>query len=318
MTTDVDEENSTVLSPDDAFATLGNETRMDILQTLGEADGPLAFSELRDRVGVRDSGQFNYHLEKLVGHFIQQTDEGYQLRQPGKRVIEAVFSGALTESPEREPTQIDFSCRFCGAPVEVSYSHERVELYCTECAGAYGAKTRASISQTDHGHIGGMTVPPAGVRGRSAEELFRAASTWAHLEIMAVASDVCPRCSATLDKSVEACENHDSADGLCERCDSRYAVQLHSRCTNCVYEKQGLFAIQLFDTPELLAFGATHGFNVTSDGIEWGWDWDEEVISMDPFKARFTHTIGGDSITLTVDEDLNVVNATKSSISETD
>jgi hypothetical protein len=87
------------LSPDDAFATLGNETRLGILQTLGRAGEDLSFSVLRDRVGVEDSGQFNYHLEQLVGHFVRKTEDGYQLRRAGRRVVEAVLSGAVTDAP---------------------------------------------------------------------------------------------------------------------------------------------------------------------------------------------------------------------------
>jgi len=56
MTTDADGSESSTLSPDDAFRVLGNETRMEILRALGDADGPLPFSELHDRVGTRDSG----------------------------------------------------------------------------------------------------------------------------------------------------------------------------------------------------------------------------------------------------------------------
>lgn len=84
------------LPPDDAFSVLGNETRMEIIQELADASDRLPFSELRDRVGVSDSGQFNYHLDKLVGHFVEDTEDGYGLRRAGERVIEAVVSGAVT------------------------------------------------------------------------------------------------------------------------------------------------------------------------------------------------------------------------------
>ena len=67
-------DDGATLAPDDAFELLGNETRVRILQTLGTADEPVPFSELHDRVGLRDSGQFNYHLDRLVGHFLQKTD----------------------------------------------------------------------------------------------------------------------------------------------------------------------------------------------------------------------------------------------------
>lgn len=63
-------EKSSVLSPDAAFCALGNGTRIRILQTLGEAHDRLSFSELCDRVGIRHGGQFHYHLDELVGHFV--------------------------------------------------------------------------------------------------------------------------------------------------------------------------------------------------------------------------------------------------------
>lgn len=58
------------LSPDEAFAVLGNETRMEILQSLGEAERPLVFSELREAVEIDDPGQVNYHLNQLKRHFV--------------------------------------------------------------------------------------------------------------------------------------------------------------------------------------------------------------------------------------------------------
>lgn len=89
----------TTLTPDDAFAVLGNETRLEILRSLSDADGPVSFSDLREHVGMRDSGQFNYHLDKLVGHFVTQADDGYALRQAGDRVIEAILSGRSPMPP---------------------------------------------------------------------------------------------------------------------------------------------------------------------------------------------------------------------------
>jgi hypothetical protein len=120
MSTGTDERD-TPLAPDEAFAALGNETRMEILRTLGDADEPLTFSELRDRVGMADSGQFNYHLGKLGEHFVGGTEDGYRLQRAGKRVVEAVLSGAVTGAPVVEPTETDDACLYCGAPTTVSY-----------------------------------------------------------------------------------------------------------------------------------------------------------------------------------------------------
>jgi len=180
MTTDADK-TEPMLSPDNAFAVLGNETRMEILQTLGKADGALSFSELRDRVGMRDSGQFNYHLDKLVEHFVRQIDGGYDLRQAGRRVIEAVLSGAVTDAPVVERTPIDHSCHYCGASsIEVNYREEKVGTYCPECRGTYGGSDESNVADlpSEQERLGYLHLPPAGVQERTPKEMLYAAAIW--------------------------------------------------------------------------------------------------------------------------------------------
>jgi hypothetical protein len=46
--------------PTDPLTALGHELRIEILRELAAADDPLAFSTLRERVGERDTGRFNY------------------------------------------------------------------------------------------------------------------------------------------------------------------------------------------------------------------------------------------------------------------
>lgn len=306
MATTADDSHQTI-PPDDAFAVLGNQTRMEILQELGRSPDPLAFSELRERVGIRDSSRFNYHLGRLVGHFLRETDHGYDLRPPGRRVVEAVLSGAVTETPRLAPTRIDFACRLCGAPIMVGYGDERVEMFCTECSGLFEKSSREPDERTELGWLGGLSLPPAGVRGRTAMELFRAASTWTHLELMAWATGICPRCSATVEHSVSVCEDHDASQGLCETCGHRPAAVIRSRCTNCIRELRSLFPVHLLDTPELLAFLIERGYRPLSGGHDWGWDWEEDIESVDPFEAAFSLTIDGDTLVLTVEDDLEVV-----------
>ncbi len=129
MTADASDAADRTLGPEDAFGALGNETRMTTLRVLADADGPLPFSELRDRVGMPDSGQFNYHLDKLVGHFLARTDAGYGLRRAGDRVVEAVLSGAVTEAPTLELTDVDEQCFRCDGGVKVGFREERVAAY---------------------------------------------------------------------------------------------------------------------------------------------------------------------------------------------
>lgn len=108
-----------VLSPDEAFALLGNETRVGILQALwdafesGKGDNALPYSELFEQVDIRDSGDFSYHLEKLTGPFVRGSDEGYELKQTGINVVRAIVAGTMINDPEFGPTRVDIACPIC-------------------------------------------------------------------------------------------------------------------------------------------------------------------------------------------------------------
>lgn len=320
MPSNTDEGETRIVAPDEAFAVLGNETRMEILQALGEvagfreADESMSFSELRDRVGIRDSGQFNYHLDQLTGHFIRKTDDGYTLRPSGRRVIEAVLSGTVTEVPDLTSAQVDWSCPYCDAPVEVTYDETvpfPVTPYCTECAGL-----SEYFEPFEYGQLAALRLSPAGLHGRTPRELLQAAITWSHLQGLAAYCGVCPYCSGPIEHSLSVCETHDTTDGDCPDCNRPYAAQLYSYCTNCIFETEESFAADLvIANTDVLAFLAAHGINPITD--PWGpvlVNSDEEILSTEPFKARFTLTIDDESLTLTVDDDLSVVDV---SISET-
>ena len=111
-----DRSDTSALPPDEGFEVLGNETRMEILRALGEAGEPLQFSELRERVGVRDSGQLNYHLERVVGQFVRKRGRLRSARRAGAW-SRSSSSGVVTETPVVEPTRIDHPCHYCGSPI---------------------------------------------------------------------------------------------------------------------------------------------------------------------------------------------------------
>lgn len=295
---------SPTLSPNEAFALLGNETRVAILRTLGEVDEPLSFTELRKRVGIRQGAQFNYHLDKLVGHFVRRSERGYELRESGKRIIEAVLSGAVTDDPSIEPTQIDMPCTYCGAPIEISYRQDWLETYCTECAGAYTWKRRESIDQSRGGHLGGALLPAAGVIDRTPTEVFIAALSWGHLRLIANAAGFCPACSSSLERRWTVCETHETTDEVCEVCGQRFAVRIHLDCPNCIHRVEGLFVNGIMANTEVQAFLMSHGINLLqpSSNPWWEFDFDEEVVSTEPLQARFTLSVGDDELVIVLDD----------------
>jgi ribosomal protein S27AE len=308
-----------VLSPDDAFSVLGNETRIQILRTLGEAAEPLSFSALYERVEMPDTGNFSYHLDKLSGHFVRQTDSGYDLHQSGRRVVEAIRSGAVTQAPVMEPTEVEKPCSYCGTSILVSYHEEQVRKYCPECVGTYGTMTveAGASGDAEYGYLGALDLPPAGLHGRPPIGVLEAAYRWSLLEHFAWAEGICPRCAAAVVSSGAVCEDHDATEGACDRCDGRYAVNVHYRCPTCHSDHGGMFANHLLTHPALLTFLLAHDVNPLSPPARRFsasvWVYEEEVSSTEPFEAAFTFTIDGDSLTMTVDDDLTVTDASMGS-----
>lgn len=315
-------DESTPLSPEEAFTVLGDETRLQILQALSKSDRSLSFSELFDRIDYHDSSNFGYHLKKLVGHFVRKDDERYVLRRAGRRVVEAVLSGAVTDDPVVEPTQIDKQCPYCSAPIEVGFQQERVEMYCTECPGLVEHAGSDGRYFTEYGSLGHMSLPPAGVQGRSPKEVLEAAWTWKHLDVLADSAGVCSRCSAPINHSVTVCEDHDTNEESCAQCGRRYAVRFDVHCQNCHYDAQGISPTCLLASTELLSFLTENGINpFTPDTLDRALgslaNYEEEVLSTDPFKAKFTFTVDGEALLVIVDDGLSVVDVTRQSISET-
>ncbi|MFB6186381.1 MAG: winged helix-turn-helix domain-containing protein, partial [Halobacteriaceae archaeon] len=247
MANATDPGNRSSLSPDEAFAVLGNETRVSILQTLGGEDDPLTFTELRNRVGIRQGSQFNYHLDKLVGHFVRKTDEGYTLRQAGTRVVEAVLSGAVTETVVIEPTRLDAPCPYCGADIEISYREERLLVRCTDCVGSFGSKesTSKSIGTVPPQTLTLSYLPSAGVSGRSPQDILDFSPGLSRVETITMANGNCPRCAGSVDQSIEVCDDHRPNGAICGNCNTRFAVIYDYRCTNCNHRKRGGFSHHL-------------------------------------------------------------------------
>jgi hypothetical protein len=291
---------------------------MGILRTLAEADGTLTFSELYDRSGDIDSGNFTYHLDKLVGHFVHSTDEGYVLRRAGERVIEAVVSGTVTEKPVIEPTQVDWPCSQCGTPMVISYGQGKVMVSCSECSGLYPPDDihhQLPEEQRDHGFLGWAFLPPVAIKGRDPHEVLQAALAWDFLERIAVSNGICPRCSAVVDRHLSACEHHRTGEELCEVCGNRHQVMLTAEFPACPMESEGILPTAVHGYPVVMEFEASHGFKpVVPTREQWTTMkevWEVDVPSLDPLRARVTYSLDGDLLEVTVDERLNVVDVTE-------
>ncbi len=285
---------------------------------LAESGEPLTYADLYDAVEYDDPSNFSYHLKQLVGHFVRKTDRGYELWDAGRRVVEAVVSGAVSETPVVEPSRTEKNCPFCGAPVDVGFQQGRVEQSCTECAGLVRFAESGGRRFTEYGSLGFFLLPPAGVEGRSPQEMLEAAWTWKHTDFLTDSAGVCSRCSAKLETSVDVCEEHEDTAEICDECDRRYAMKFVLYCSNCNYNPNSIAPGVLLANTELLAFLTTRGINpFVPESLNRAGQalaqYDENVVSVDPLEARLTFTVDGDQLILTVDDDLSVVDVTQSS-----
>jgi hypothetical protein len=194
-------------------------------------------------------------------------------------------------------------------------------MYCPECPGLGGQDEEGEEFATEVGTLGHISLPPAGVQGRGPTEMINAAQVWSNLDLLGDSAGVCSRCSGAVERSVTVCEDHDPSDNVCDHCGRRHAVLFEVECTSCPNSKSGLAIVCLLAETELLSFITDHGGNpLMPETYDVGpgalANYTENVLSVDPFKAEFTFTINEDALTLTIDEDVSVVDVTRDRDSE--
>ena len=278
--------------PAAAFAALSDPNRISILRALWEADGPLSFSALRTAVGMRDSGQFNYHLGKLRDRFVTGDEEGYRLQAAGRRVVGSVLSGAYTGAEDVGPIGLDDPCPNCGEPMTFRYEDEQAWFVCEGC------------------ELAAVNTVPAGVFEGDDPAAYPAVATrYLRARVRQLTGGFCTTCEAPLGPTVRAVEAVWPDETLpftgvpfavydCERCGDRATADL---------------GLALYERPVVVAFYHDHGVAVDERPI---WSFmrlhDSAVDSTDPFRASVTYREGDGALTLVVDESLAVVASERS------
>jgi DNA-binding transcriptional ArsR family regulator len=251
------------VAPAEAFSVIASETRLAILEALWEAEErPVPFSDLRREVGMRDSAQFNYHLDKLRDHFLHKTEDGYDLRHAGKKVVRAVLAGEFNQTPRIEPFEIEGECAECGGPLQAEYADEHISIECAECGSLHGE----------------YDFPPGGLRGRDREELMRAFDQRVrHLHCLAK-DGVCPECGGRMTSEIV---RDDEVLGL--------EVRVDHYCVQCAHRLLSSVGIGLLDQSDVVAAHRAHGIDLSSRPY-WTLPWcvtDQHttVVSTDPWRV---------------------------------
>ncbi|WP_435066161.1 DUF7351 domain-containing protein [Halobaculum sp. EA56] len=224
-------------APEESFARLGNELRFSILEVLHDrltvgdrSDYTVPYSELREAVGEEDSGRFGYHLDRLLGEFVEKRPGGYAIRYPGKEIVRTVYSGAVDERTEAVSRPVDADCYLCGDPVRVAYADGYVSACCTSCEGAL------AFDFTPEGALSSLPVP-AGAVGDAVEtaplDLLDRVHGWFSHRARSFGDGICPRCGGTVVSEIRACPAHDAEGGPCDECGTALPATVEVTCRVC-------------------------------------------------------------------------------------
>lgn len=290
--------------PDVVFALLSNDTRIAILQKLWEADNHEAtFSQLREAVEIRDSGQFNYHLNELVGRFVAKTEGGYELTQAGMQINGAIRSGAYTVKGAIDPIKLEEPCPTCGGDRRFHYEDETVRIECLSCPVGF--------------QVG---VPPAALAGRDREAIPQVAGRYLQTKFQHITNGFCIFCDGPVVPTVKPV--HEIAPDMdTSEEDSNQAVSepsadqigelplIQYTCQQCGAEPTIGLRIAFINHPAVVSFYYDHGVTIQDHPV---WDFAGTsdhltVQSWDPFRASVTYALDGDTLTLVTDEDLTIV-----------
>ncbi|MEZ3145493.1 hypothetical protein [Halobaculum sp. MBLA0143] len=256
------------------FDLVGQSDRAAILATLGQYareesdEGGLAFSTLRERVGHDDPGNFNYHLDRLVGGPVERTDAGYRLSTVGRRLLSVVVAERF--DPE-QTTEVDATadCPVCGTPATVEYTDGRLRIDCSTHTTAF------DVGPEVVDRVGVATACRVGFRrGTLYTESFRAG--------------VCPDCEGPVDAEL-AVDDEAWFEGTCQRC----GLELSNTPAGCV-----------IDHPAVVSLCWRHDIDVRETGRRvLATHAESHVASRDPLRVAVEVSVGDDSVRLRLDDD---------------
>jgi ribosomal protein S27AE len=306
------------VSPADAFAILGDETRLNIIRVLWQAGAlhtyddvddsasTMSFSELRRRTDVDDNGRFNYHLSKLVPHFVRKTDDGYRLSGGGKRIARTVITVAGDHDAE-VAGEVGTDCPACGAVVVATYEDQWLRFSCTQCPGLFG-------DVAPDGTLLNAPFPPSGLTGRTADEALTTELYRCMLDLTSMMHGVCPECASAVVGALSVCEDHDAGpERLCGACGTPFVAWGELRCETCGFGKR--LPVELC----VLGLGAVIGFLYTQETDVLGLSLDglfdlvraDVATTVTERPLAVTATIGDEGPVLTLDERLSVVDISR-------
>jgi len=288
--------------PADAFGALADPMRVEILRALWDAeDNEATFSELREAVGVSDSGRFNYHLRKLTDRFVSKTDDGYRLTVAGSSVVGSLLAGAYTRVGTVGPIPVEEPCGFCGGRRRFTYDDERARIECEDCdVGTH------------------FRVPPGVFAEYEPAELPAVTERYVRSNFQQADDGFCPYCEGRIDPALDTVDTPGSERGSTapqsrgrddDPDDFDDIPTAEYRCLRCGETFTTDLGAGLVNRAPVVSFFQDHGIDVRTaplSRVRAADTGDTEVLE-DPLRARVRYDAGGETLTLTVDAGLEVL-----------
>ena len=307
------------VSPDEAFAVLGNQTRLAIIKALWKAgahhkyddlfpmDTTISFSELQRATGVRDNGRFNYHLSKLVPHFVCRTDDGYRLSGAGKEIARTVIT--LSGEPNIEvPGELQTPCPLCSARLTVSYEDQWLRVTCTDCPGEFG-------DTVPDGTIFRAPFPRAALTDRTPDDALSTGIYRCMLDLTYLMKDICRECTSPITASVSICVEHEIVgNDPCRTCGTPAAVWADFRCNTCRFAKRLPIEICVMGLTPVITFLYERGIDVLSPSYHELTEAESlfrTTVTRDPIRITVIIQDKHDELTVTLDDELTVTDLTR-------
>ena len=313
--------------------TLDHEDRGDITDDVVL----LSFSELRDAVGVDDSGRFNYHLDKLVGRFVHRTPKGYMLTIAGHRLAGSIVAGRYNKSAAA-PERVDRYCPDCGGQLTAMYTGGALSLLCenshdgedeppeddsppeetediadtidemdpdaTENADMDAEEMMSAVRRVMGDAVAIVPLPPGAFEGRDYEDAVEVGARIRRNRSKLVADGVCPECYGRFSRRlVESEQELMTASGY----------QVKGVCNDCGIVTTADVRETLLSHPAVAAFFWEHDIDVRhrfSGEVTLPSAGSVREHSTDPLALSITYRHDGDEITVTTDEEMTVVGVT--------
>lgn len=283
-------ESEHCLRPAEAFALIGNETRVKILEALWHTDDEaVSFTTLHELVETDTSPQLNYHLKELTEQFIRKTPDGYELRTAGQKVVQAIVAGSFNAHPQPDPIDTGDQCTQCDGTLVATYDDETFAVDCPVCEFGHGA----------------YPFPPGGFIDRDTDGVLRAFDRRVrHLHRLAT-DGICHTCSGRMTTEIT------TGDDCCVGTE----LLVQYRCQQCRHTLCSTVGLSLLDRPPVRSLYRDHGLDLEEIPY-WQLEWcvsdqHTDVRSITPCRVDVSIPLADAELQVTLGEELEIIDATR-------